>query len=389
MTREKKPASGKDAGSKEKCAVEGASKWGELRPAHHEAQERTPVRKRARQRKPKPFDMLVRRRREIESMGKDRGVGDTDDLHPHLVAWTIHRPGSTNLVGDVIRAAQAMGREDLTEAEAAAVIDEANATGSMSADKLAAYLSLKYDERQRLRITTIGAVDLNRAERARRRDEKKRLAKERKRRERGAKPRDEYEAASLSRTKPWVAEGISRAQWYRRRSAAKTDETSAAPAVLTIGVAPPVSLAVSAQAGGRRSRRHDEMELEGNVSARRSLPKTTAARKRRVFAAGPVMSAGSIMRPEINHYIERAKEQRREGELAERLADFGISKSKVDLLIAHYGFDEASAIADRATKAASPLALVLDALAAGMAAYISKQGPSPWAARNNRTRMSG
>ena len=32
-----------------------------------------------------------------------------------------------------------------------------------------------------------------------------------------AEPRSEYEARSLARRKPWVAEGISRATWYRRR----------------------------------------------------------------------------------------------------------------------------------------------------------------------------
>jgi hypothetical protein len=32
-----------------------------------------------------------------------------------------------------------------------------------------------------------------------------------------AQPRDEYEAQSVSRRKPWEAEGISRATWYRRQ----------------------------------------------------------------------------------------------------------------------------------------------------------------------------
>ena len=33
-----------------------------------------------------------------------------------------------------------------------------------------------------------------------------------------AEPRSEYEARSLARRKPWVAEGISRATWYRRQA---------------------------------------------------------------------------------------------------------------------------------------------------------------------------
>jgi len=32
-------------------------------------------------------------------------------------------------------------------------------------------------------------------------------------------PRAEYESQSLSRRRPWEAEGISRATWYRRRAA--------------------------------------------------------------------------------------------------------------------------------------------------------------------------
>jgi hypothetical protein len=36
------------------------------------------------------------------------------------------------------------------------------------------------------------------------------------------KTRAEYEANSLSRTQPWKAENISRAEWYRRRTKAET-----------------------------------------------------------------------------------------------------------------------------------------------------------------------
>ena len=36
-----------------------------------------------------------------------------------------------------------------------------------------------------------------------------------------AEPREDYEARSLSRTAPWMAEGVSRATWYRRLKAAR------------------------------------------------------------------------------------------------------------------------------------------------------------------------
>jgi len=71
------------------------------------------------------------------------------------------------------------------------------------------------------RITTIGAVDVNKKGRAMLRKQKRRQRKERERRERGMKPRAEYEASSLSRTKPWKAAGVSRRTWYRRRREAK------------------------------------------------------------------------------------------------------------------------------------------------------------------------
>ena len=89
------------------------------------------------------------------------------------------------------------------------------------ADPLAIRLKLKYADRMALGITTIGACDVDKAgrtrlrkERKRRRDREKKAAK---RAERGAIPRAEYLAKSLSRTRPWATEGISRSTWERRR----------------------------------------------------------------------------------------------------------------------------------------------------------------------------
>jgi hypothetical protein len=47
--------------------------------------------------------------------------------------------------------------------------------------------------------------------------ERDRLRKEEERRAAGIIPRKQYEATSLSRLKPWEAEGISRATWYRKQ----------------------------------------------------------------------------------------------------------------------------------------------------------------------------
>lgn len=86
------------------------------------------------------------------------------------------------------------------------------------ADKLARRLNLFEQERQKLVITTIGAVDVDKAARLARRREKARLRQKQQRRANGAQDRDEYEARSIARQKPWVTLGISRRTWYRRHS---------------------------------------------------------------------------------------------------------------------------------------------------------------------------
>jgi hypothetical protein len=92
------------------------------------------------------------------------------------------------------------------------------------ADALAWRLRLTMEQRTMLGITTIGAIDLARAARLKRRNKLERERRTRNRRVQGAKPRRQYEQESISRTKPWEAEGISRAQWYRNRK--RENETS-------------------------------------------------------------------------------------------------------------------------------------------------------------------
>jgi hypothetical protein len=101
------------------------------------------------------------------------------------------------------------------------------------ADKLGARLNLTNAERQRLRIRTIGAVDKTKAERLAECKERKRkadrLRRQQRRRTTGARPRAEYEANSLSRSKPWAALGMSRAAWYRAGKPTTPGETVATP----------------------------------------------------------------------------------------------------------------------------------------------------------------
>lgn len=83
------------------------------------------------------------------------------------------------------------------------------------ADTLAWRLRLTKDVRATLGITTIGAIDCNAEMRAAIRRKKKRNKAVAKRRAAGRIRRADYEANSLSKTRPWEVMGMSRAKWYR------------------------------------------------------------------------------------------------------------------------------------------------------------------------------
>lgn len=95
-----------------------------------------------------------------------------------------------------------------------------------TADQLAWRLRLTKEERRMLGITTIGAIDENKAARIKRRRQIERERKARLRRAKGATPRKQYEAQSIAATMPWITEGISRRTWYRRRAKAGTEGTT-------------------------------------------------------------------------------------------------------------------------------------------------------------------
>ncbi len=85
------------------------------------------------------------------------------------------------------------------------------------ADKLAWRLRLTAADRTALRITTIGAIDANKAQRIVRRRARDRKRKMLNRRASGAQARTEYERQSVERLRPWTMLGISRRTWYRRQ----------------------------------------------------------------------------------------------------------------------------------------------------------------------------
>jgi hypothetical protein len=99
-------------------------------------------------------------------------------------------------------------------------IIEMNERRLIRADDLGKILMVTDAERTRLRFTTIGACDVSKAERTRRRKQRNRRAQEARRRARGATPRAQYLQAAIARQQPWIAEGVSRRTWYRRQKSA-------------------------------------------------------------------------------------------------------------------------------------------------------------------------
>ena len=156
---------------------------------------------------------------------KWRGAATTEDVLDRLKVWAERR--TIRIPDDMLR-----------DCARAAV----QCRSFETADSLAKRLRLKYAERMLLKITTIGACDVDkvgrtrlRKERKRRRDRARAAAK---RAASGAVQRPQYLALCLSRVRPWEAEGISRRTWERhRRKGTLMAVASVSPSTLAIGVA--------------------------------------------------------------------------------------------------------------------------------------------------------
>jgi hypothetical protein len=155
-----------------------------------------------------------KRRKEIIRHGCHVCLGDNEWLERHAIAWWHHKPeraGAENLID----AMAAMGFH-LLPADAAALINEANATAPLrTADEVARFLKVTWANRQELRLWTIGAIDVPKAER--KRFAEMRLDRQRQRRwAAGTRPQSQ----SLAQQQPWTKLGWSRAKWFRKRKAA-------------------------------------------------------------------------------------------------------------------------------------------------------------------------
>jgi hypothetical protein len=163
---------------------------------------------------PGGYDIRRRRRREIEELVKYIGAAETDDYAHFLVLWAQALPKEANLMVFLLQDASRRMGEAISEAEAREIIDEARSTPRpRTPDGWARALGLTYEVRQVIGITTIGAIDVNKRERARLRKLKAREREKLRRRKHGARPH----SVSLARTKPWETQGISRCTWFRRR----------------------------------------------------------------------------------------------------------------------------------------------------------------------------
>jgi len=165
------------------------------------------------------FDFAAKRRREIVLHARHVGAAETEDFSRWLIAWVWHNPSAKDQIWSVMECAKNMGGK-VTEAGASAIIWAASITRKhLTADNLARFLGVTYDQRQALRLTTIGSVNVKRRARKEQRKRHDRLAKERKRRATGVRPRAEYEANSMAAKAR--AEGVSRMTIYRRIRAAE------------------------------------------------------------------------------------------------------------------------------------------------------------------------
>lgn len=165
------------------------------------------------------------RLREIEKVIRVRhgrhvpDPGNTDDRDT-CVAYI--RAAAFSLAGQGLEAWCARWAPWATSADITPIIaDAAKRRRMMNANGVAGLIGVKMEERTRLGLKTIGACDLTASERkAAMRDRKRDRDRERqqlKRRAEGRRLRNSPEGHSISKLQPWLAEGISRRTWYRRR----------------------------------------------------------------------------------------------------------------------------------------------------------------------------
>jgi hypothetical protein len=158
------------------------------------------------------FDIRLKRRREVEAVARYVGAADTDDFHTFLMTWMQVRPETMKDPIFTLKNVATRMEGAITDEKATEIIKEARSTPRpRTADGFAERLGVTYAMRQKLGLTTIGAIDVSKRARKKLRKARDRQRQEAKRRARGAKP----QVSSLSRQQPWEKLGMSRRSWYR------------------------------------------------------------------------------------------------------------------------------------------------------------------------------
>jgi hypothetical protein len=174
------------------------------------------------------FDITVFRRREIERHARHVGAAETEDFWRWPVAWCWHNLQSKDPINALIDAVARMGGK-YSIAEAEDVLRQAEQMPRRCrARPLGNFLGVTYEHRRICGIRTFGPCMSPALRR-----EQKRMTEEARRRVRGSKSRQEYEANSLSRKRPWEKEGISRRTWERRRRQRQNPVASPCPIIPT------------------------------------------------------------------------------------------------------------------------------------------------------------
>ena len=152
--------------------------------------------RRDRERKRAEFSKAGKTANELRLIYRDGGNLDDDRQGHAMFSILLHTIANTG--GNVVAKMDAARREFapwLPDADMAKLADEAiRVRRRWTADKLAQRIGLTYADRQRLRITMIGAIDVPKAERDRLRKARKVEARREKRRQTGVIPRDQYRA---------------------------------------------------------------------------------------------------------------------------------------------------------------------------------------------------
>ena len=107
-----------------------------------------------RRRRNQNFSFAAKRRREIVLHARHVGAAETEDFSRRLIAWHWFNREAKDPIWSLVEAAKRMGGK-MSEAEASAITEEASAIRRhLSADNLARWLGVTYEQRMRLRIRT-------------------------------------------------------------------------------------------------------------------------------------------------------------------------------------------------------------------------------------------